>query len=183
MAERGTSIFDRLTAGFTGWLLTATGALVISAMVLWPAYRNLSALRWQQGLLQMQLQRLTQQQSGYEQIRAAIERGDRDLMLQLAYHELRRQAADMQTLDAERPIGFVAPPLQHVSTFERWTHQPAPRVGVDYPALRHVESLMTRLLDGPLRSVALAVALLCVLLGLWLPTLPKRQDPAAAMSR
>lgn len=137
-------------------------------------------------MVALQAEGLAEQRASYAAFHDALAADDPVLLERLAYTHLRYKPVNKRLLNDvgsgfdENEAGMVtvgnriADRSQLASwtpevpeLIEAWLAAPQPVIGRDIQPLRQINTRLTRLTDGSSRYVLLAVAMICLLAGLW----------------
>ena len=149
---------DRAAAWLPGWLFLAAGLALLALVLLTPAWLNHRDLAWQRDLMRLQVQQMERQAQRYADFHDALAAEEPVLLQRLALMQLGLTPAD------KTPLWMGG---RDSAAVDAWLAQPLPRVGVDVPAPRPIDSRLTRLTTGLPRTLLITAALACVLAGVW----------------
>ncbi len=194
---------ETLLTALAGWLPVLAGAALLGMTLVTPEWVGWRELLWQRDMLRLQAEGLEKQRAGYSAFHEALTADDPVLLERLAYTHLRYKPADKQLLDgvgdgysggevvavghrdqrwgdgpgAVNPVAGADSPGAEV--IESWLSTPQPVVGRDIPALKPMNTRLTRLTRGSSRYVLLLVGIICLVAGLW-PEEVERRDRGEA---
>ncbi len=170
---------ETLLTALSGWLPLLGGMVLLGMTVITPEWLGWRELVWQRDMVALQAKGLETQRMSYAGFNDALTADDPVLLERLAFTHLRYKPVDKRLLDG---VGSEAGEIVAVGNglwdgsgdvtgmpgvIEAWLAAPQPVVGRDIAALGSVDTRLTRLTDGRSRYVLLAVAMLCLLAGLW----------------
>lgn len=170
---------ETLLAALSGWLPLLAGMSLLAMTLITPTWMGWRELVWQRDMLRLQAQGLAQQKQSYVQFHDALSADDPVLLERLAFTHLRYKPVGKHLLDSpvtDDPGPAVTvrwsgdhayAPADRSQMIEGWLAAPQPVVGKDIAPLRPINSKLTRLTAGSNAVVLIAVALLCLIAGLW----------------
>ncbi len=164
-------------AWLPGWLFLTAGLLLLALVLLTPAWLTHRELVWQRDLMRLQVRQLERQAERYADFRAALAAEEPVLLERLALMQLGLSPTAKTPLWMGADSPWIAPGDAAGGgggAVDAWLAQPLPRVGVDVPAPRAIDSRLTRLTTGLPRTLLITAALACVLAGVW-ATPPRRR--------
>ncbi len=194
---------ETLLTALAGWLPVLGGITLLGMTLITPEWVGWRELLWQRDMLRLQAEGLKTQRASYETFHEALAADDPVLLERLAYTHLRYKPADKQFLDgvgdhyedgeivavghggdawsagqSHLPQAASVTPSK-ADMIESWLSQPQPVIGQDIPALKPMNTRLTRLTRGASRYVLLAVGIICLVAGLWPEKMPKRATAEA----
>ena len=182
---------ETLLTALAGWLPVLAGGVLLGMTLVTPEWVGWRELLWQRDMLRLQAEGLEKQRASYAAFHEALAADDPVLLERLAYTHLRYKPAGKQLLEdvgegyqagqvvavghgvgdwtaelTTRPSP-TARPYQETEVIESWLSTPQPVVGRDIPALKPMNTRLTRLTRGYSRYVLLFVGITCLVVGLW----------------
>jgi len=168
------------------------GLTLLGMTLITPEWLSWRELVWQRDMLKLQAESLEDQREQYAAFYDALLADDPVLLERLAFTHLRYKPAGKRLMNdlwlASGPApgttgidaGSAGMPVMPGTNevIESWLATPQPVVGRDIKPLRPINTRMTRLTRGPSRYVLLAVAIICLIAGLW-PEKIEAQEPAS----
>jgi hypothetical protein len=185
------SPLETLLTALAGWLPVLGGMTLLAMVLITPSWMGWRELLWQRDMLRLQAESLAEQRVTYETFNEALVADDPVLLERLAFTHLRYKPTGKRLLEGVSPengadvVSVWASEGELVEgrsglsgtvgggeIIEHWLASPQPMVGRDIAPLRPINTRLTRLTSGPSRYVLMAVALICLLAGLW----PEREE-------
>ncbi len=172
---------ETLLSTLAGWLPLLGGLILLGMTLITPEWLSWREMVWQRDMLKLQAESMQTQRERYAAFYDALESDDPALLERLAFTHLRYKPADKKLMDglwlASAPAGGVQgsnyvtvndPTFSgNDAVIESWLASPLPVVGQDIQPLRPINTRMTRITSGPSRYALLAVAIICLIAGLW----------------
>ena len=174
---------ETLLTALAGWLPVLGGMVLLGMTVITPEWLGWRELVWQRDMVALQAEGLETQRASYAEFHDALTADDPVLLERLAFTQLRYKPVNKRLLDGvgagfgeggvvtvgngfgNGVVGMTGTP--GAGAIEAWLAVPQPVVGQDIEPLREINTRLTRLTGGASRYVLLAVAMLCLVAGLW----------------
>jgi hypothetical protein len=181
---------DRQLAGLPGWMLMLSGAALLAAAVLIPAWMETRELDWQRRVMEVQVEQLHQQEQLYRGFLEAVESDDPVVLQRLAFSQLHlkpRGSVPMGMVDAGREPrtvlfatdveDIVACSIRVHESMDRRTsasvdaalYRGVSKEGEDFASLPPLQSRLGRVCTGPARFAVAGAAVLCLSASILLP--------------
>lgn len=187
---------ETLLTVLAGWLPLLGGLTLLGITLVTPEWLSWRELVWQRDMLKLQAESLETQRASYSAFHDTLIADDPVLLERLAFTHLRYKPTGKHLMDdlwftsgpatasgvAIRPstgLGGSYGMIVSTEMIESWLATPQPVIGRDIQPLRPINSRMTRLTRGSSRYVLLAVAIICLIAGLW----PEKQPPQQVESQ
>jgi len=175
--------FDRRSPGMPAWMLMLAGMALLSMAILIPAWLEARELNWQHEVMKLQLERLQQQETQYQQFLEALEAEDPTVLERLALAHLHLKPAGADPIgcvdhhcaeprvvmvdsldDPEQCRRLISEVLNDpgAGSVDRWLAMPPASEGADYQPLPALGSYAVRIASGPTRIGLAASAVLCL---------------------
>ncbi len=172
---------ETLLSTLAGWLPLLGGLTLLGMTLITPEWLSWREMVWQRDMLKLQAESMQTQRERYAAFYDALESDDPALLERLAFTHLRYKPADKKLMDNLWVTSVPARGVQgsnyvavndptfsgNDEVIESWLASPLPVVGQDIQPLRPINTRMTRMTSGTSRYVLLAVAIICMIAGLW----------------